>query len=239
MPLWSPPKTVLFDLDDTLFDHSLSALEGLRVFHARHEALAALNIADIQAEYEKHLESLHTEVLCNRLTLDQARTERFRRILVWAGASSTHEDAAAAAAIYRERYLATRSAVAGVISLLEALHNGYVVGVVTNNVTSEQREKLICCELDGLVDFMVTSEEVGTPKPGKAIFEVALERAGCEAHEAVMVGDSWHSDVLGAISCGIRAVWLNRAGLNCPDPALACEISAFEPLEAIMEAIGV
>jgi|GEM_PF-5599676 len=34
-----------------------------------------------------------------------------------------------------------------------------------------------------------------------------------------MVGDSWKNDVLGPLSVGMRAVWLNRHGLHRPNGA--------------------
>jgi FMN phosphatase YigB (HAD superfamily) len=48
-----------------------------------------------------------------------------------------------------------------------------------------------------------------------------------------MIGDAWQNDIIGARAAGIRAIWLNRYGVPCPDPSLASEISAFEPLEAV------
>ncbi len=50
-----------------------------------------------------------------------------------------------------------------------------------------------------------------------------------------MIGDSWSVDVLGALGVGMSAIWLNRYGLPCPDPLLAAEINAFEPLDTVLE----
>jgi putative hydrolase of the HAD superfamily len=66
------------------------------------------------------------------------------------------------------------------------------------------------CGLDGLLDGTVTSAEAGARKPDPAIFSVALELAGCEAGEALHVGDTEEEDVAGARAAGIRPLLLDR-----------------------------
>lgn len=49
-------------------------------------------------------------------------------------------------------------------------------------------------------------------KPHRPIFEMALERLGCQAGEAAMVGDSLATDVAGGRGVGMATVWLDPAG---------------------------
>ena len=58
------------------------------------------------------------------------------------------------------------------------------------------------------------SEEVGALKPGARIFDVAMalnrrELPSLEKEEVVMVGDSWGSDIEGAMNAGIDAIWIS------------------------------
>lgn len=62
------------------------------------------------------------------------------------------------------------------------------------------------------LDSVVTSAGVGARKPDPAIFEAALEVAGCTAAEALHVGDSPDEDVAGARAAGIRALLIDRCG---------------------------
>jgi putative hydrolase of the HAD superfamily len=62
------------------------------------------------------------------------------------------------------------------------------------------------------VDAVVTSAEVGVAKPGRAIFEHALDLAGARPADAVHVGDSIDNDVAGALAAGIRPVLVARDG---------------------------
>lgn len=62
-----------------------------------------------------------------------------------------------------------------------------------------------------LFDGLVVSALFGSRKPEAAIFERALEVAGCAAGEAVHVGDG-EDDVAGARAAGIRVLRIDREG---------------------------
>ena len=66
-----------------------------------------------------------------------------------------------------------------------------------------------------------TSEDARSYKPRKELFEFALRETGLRADEVVHIGDSMSSDVKGAGSLGIRAIWLNRFGKEVPE-GVAC-----------------
>jgi putative hydrolase of the HAD superfamily len=68
-----------------------------------------------------------------------------------------------------------------------------------------------------LVDGVVASAVVGFDKPAPELFEAALELAGCDASEAVHVGDSPSEDVAGAAAVGVRPVLLRRDGTQRGD----------------------
>ena len=155
--------------------------------------------------------------MIGRVPLDAARNERFRRLFAAAGVTAADDLAQRAASTYRERYAAARRAVAGAAALLRLVRSRARVGIVSNNLLEEQREKLRVCGLDGFIDALVVSEEAGAAKPDPAIFALALDRLGCAAGEAVMVGDSWPADIAGARASGIRAIWFNPRHEPVPD----------------------
>lgn len=135
-------------------------------------------------------------------------------------------------------YLRAERALTGAISLLERLRaENLQIGIVTNSMVEEQVGKVKRLKLEGLIDALVISEAAGATKPDPRIFETALQRLNCQCDETVMVGDSWTADVLGAHGVGMRAVWLNRYGAACPDPGIATEIAALEPLDAVVNLI--
>lgn len=62
-----------------------------------------------------------------------------------------------------------------------------------------------------------TSEDAKSYKPRKELFELALKRTGLSANEVLHIGDSLSSDIKGASSVGIKAMWVNRNGKDIPD----------------------
>jgi HAD superfamily hydrolase (TIGR01509 family) len=62
--------------------------------------------------------------------------------------------------------------------------------------------------LAGFIDVFVTSAQAGYRKPHPRIYQTTLERAGFDAANAVFIGDSLRTDVLGPQRVGIRSVLL-------------------------------
>jgi HAD superfamily hydrolase (TIGR01509 family) len=236
-PLQAKLKTILFDLDDTLFDHSHSTRIGLEAVRRRYASLGQRPIDELERDYWQILDETWPLVLQGRMTAEESRLARMRHLFTLYGEAWDEDEGQAIVACYREHYQSSRRPVAGVVPLLERLKKTTQIGIVTNNLAAEQRDKLGHCCIDHLIDFLITPEQAGVTKPAPAIFEAALAQAGCGPQEAVMVGDSWHADVVGASAAGIRAIWLNRRGTPCPDPSLAAEIRAFEPLEDVLAVV--
>jgi putative hydrolase of the HAD superfamily len=227
-------RAVLFDLDDTLFDHRLCARTALSELHGAHVAFQARPFAEFERMHAAFLEELHHRVLTGELKLDAARQERFRRLFQAVGATPDDEIVEQAAATYREGYRRIRQPVAGAARLLHLVRARALVGIVSNNLLEEQQDKLRHCGLDPFVDALVVSEEAGVSKPDAEIFEIALDRLGCAPAEAVMVGDSWAADVIGALTAGIRAIWFNPLGKPAPDPdAVVQQLRTLDPDEAL------
>jgi putative hydrolase of the HAD superfamily len=225
-------RAVLFDLDDTLFDHRTSARAALTEVHRRHAPVVAF--AAFEAEHTHHLEDLHLEVLAGRLSIDDARRERFRRVFAAVGVGVDEVAVDRIASAYRAGYVSARRVVDGAAALLAAVKPRARVAIVSNNLLDEQREKLHFCGLTPLVDELVVSEEVGISKPDRGIFDEALRRLGVSAADAVMFGDSWAADVVGAARAGIRAVWFNPRRKPRPaDPAAVEEVFSLAPADEL------
>lgn len=224
----------MFDLDDTLFDHRTTSSATLRGLAAGYPTLRAAEPDLLEAEFHRLLEETWSVVLAGGMTPHQARVERFRRLFEWCGGSLDDEECESLAVQYRAAYQGNRVPVAGALALLERLHGRVVISIVTNNFVEEQREKMQHCGFDCLVSHLTTADEAGVSKPDVAIYRLALSKAECEPSEAVMVGDSWSADVLGAVAVGVRAVWFNRLGLARPKTAPeVAEIAALTPTEEV------
>jgi putative hydrolase of the HAD superfamily len=226
-------RAVLFDLDDTLFDHRRSARAALSELHTIHGR--GIDLDAFERQHTKFLDVMHLEVLAGRIGLDDARRERFRRVFLAFGIVLDDGDVDAVASAYRAGYMSARRALDGAADLLIAVRPHARIGIVTNNLLQEQQDKLAYCGLAALVDELIASEDVGVSKPDRGIFDIALRRMGVAASAAVMVGDSWENDVAGAVNAGIRAVWFNPDRNPAPGPPSGvAEIHALAPAAEIL-----
>jgi HAD superfamily hydrolase (TIGR01549 family) len=204
----SLPPFILFDLDDTLFDHTRAsriALESVHVTHA-HD----VDFDDFAREHARVLEVFHARFLKGEFSLDQARAARMIELF---GAFEKSIDATLAldiSMLYRREHQGNRVLVAGARELLETLQHKTRMGIITNNSTAEQIEKLRALDIAHFFEVIVISEDVGVTKPDSRIFEIALERLGAKPHETVMIGDSFTNDIEGAIGAGIAPLWFHR-----------------------------
>ena len=226
-------STVLFDLDDTLSDHTHSSFAGLSALREAYAEFAAFSLEHLAKLASANLERIHLRVLSGELSAEAARAARFRALC--ADCRIEHLDPDEIAEQSRAAYLAARRAVPGALELLSALRPHVKIGVVTNNIVVEQVEKLRHLGMTELIDVLVVSEEAGAKKPEPEIFRIALERCGAMASQTVMLGDSWDSDVMGAHAVGIRTVWLNRRGLPSPAPHMGAAIESLLPTDQVVD----
>ena len=71
-------------------------------------------------------------------------------------------------------------------------------------------ERLPSIEALGISDYFdttVISEVEGVSKPDRRIFEIAMDRLGVTANQAVFVWDHPDVDIRGAQNAGMRAIW--------------------------------
>ena len=105
----------------------------------------------------------------------------------------------------------------GVTELLDQVREKYPMAVVTNGSPAVQRFKLSESDLSNYFDVIVASGDVGIGKPRPEPFTAALDQLGVTASEAVMIGNSYSSDIQGAANLGMPSIWFNAEGLPRPE----------------------
>ncbi len=75
------PRAILFDLDDTLFDLRHASRAGLTGLQAAFPRLGTAPLDELERIYREALEQTHACVLAGTMTMDEARRERYCRIL--------------------------------------------------------------------------------------------------------------------------------------------------------------
>ena len=70
--------------------------------------------------------------------------------------------------------------------------------------------------LGGNFDFVLDCAAFGIKKPGAAIYEEALRRAGARPEEVLFVGDSWENDILMPLRLGMSVLHVQLASARDP-----------------------
>ncbi len=108
-----------------------------------------------------------------------------------------------------------------VLSTLATLKQQKLILGLLTNATRDTISVYHKLGLEPYLDFVVTSEEVGSDKPKPPIFLAALDRAGVKASEAAHIGDQYEIDVVGARGVGIKPILIDRYDIypevsDCP-----------------------
>lgn len=120
--------------------------------------------------------------------------------------------------------------------LVRLRRDGIRSAVVTNGTSASQRPKLRTTGIDGLVDAIVVSEEVGVPKPEPEIFQHALTAIDADPATTVFVGDNPAADIAGAKGLGLLTAWVHLGRdweLTTPRPDYV--IGAIWELDALFD----
>lgn len=227
-------KAVFIDWDDTIGDFVGAAKRALQEMYdkyklsdyfASHEEFVSL--------YKPHNIELWDKYGKDLVTKEFLRVDRFLYPLLHGskinvqGSSSVVQDSSilldlrALAEQMSEDFLhlTTKyfSLLPGAEELVRYLAKKYPLTVVTNGFIEVQYEKFDKSGLRDCFSHIVLSEEVGCQKPNPRIYEEALRMNGVSAAEAVMIGDSWNSDIQGAINAGIDQIWIRKSKDPLPE----------------------
>lgn len=99
------------------------------------------------------------------------------------------------------------------MEVLQEEKGNHILVAVTNGTKVAQTRKLRASGLDQIFDYVFISEDVGFEKPSVEYFDKVFETAGItDKKEALIIGDSMTSDILGGINAGIDTCWFNPSG---------------------------
>jgi putative hydrolase of the HAD superfamily len=119
------------------------------------------------------------------------------------------------------------------------------LGLVTNGAAAAQRAKIERFDLAPFFDAIVVEGEAGCGKPDRRVFERALAGTGAAPERALMAGDNYECDVLGALGAGLHAVWIHRdrpyrpVGAPVARPAPPRPFATLRSFVELVEKLGV
>ncbi|MEU8260895.1 HAD family hydrolase [Micromonospora sp. NPDC048999] len=202
-----PRTTVVFDADETLVDLRpavtgalVAVLDEMRRWSP---AAAGVSLADLESDWNEAFGALFAAPVL------EIRRAALARSLARVGLGDQLERFAT---IFFARRFALSRPFPDAVPTLAALRPHHLLGFATNGNSRAAR-----CGLAGQFSFELYAHEDGLPKkPAPEFYAAVVAAAGVPAERIVYVGDSPAHDVVAAQRAGLRAIWLNRAGLPRP-----------------------
>jgi len=224
-------RTVLFDLDDTLLDFKASEAVALRQtlktlgLEPTEEILARYSVIN-QAQWEL----LEKKVL----TRNQVLTRRFELLFNEYGITC---DAQKAQDLYHHLLSQGHFFIDGAQELLETLYTQYDLYIISNGTGTVQDGRIASSGVSKYFKDIFISERMGADKPDPVFFENSFARIpNFNQNEAVIIGDSLTSDILGGNNMHVRTVWFNPRNLPAREGITAdYEIKALKDLPALLK----
>ncbi len=200
-------KHIFFDLDRTLWDFDKSSKEAFTELFDQYnlKGFGIESVAVLYDIYTIHNNRLWELYRNGKIDKEDLRSKRFYLTLKDFGIDNFE-----LAEKFGDDYLRLSPLKVNLfpqaINILDYLYSKYKLHIITNGFQEVQDIKIAAADLGKYFDIIVTSEEAGVKKPGNRIFEYALEKAGADVKESIMIGDDPDVDILGARNVGMDQV---------------------------------
>ena len=203
--------TLLFDLDHTLLDSDES--ERLAYEHT----MATIGHAEPGTYFDRYVainRSMWSAVEAGEMQPSEVRHRRFERFTAELDIDADPHEMADTfvwgLGNFGELYDGARD-------VLDEVAATAALAMVTNGLGDVQRARIDRLDLGDYFHTVIISSEVGVTKPRPEIFDLAFEGLGRpERSEALMIGDSLTSDIVGGHNYGVDTCWYNRHGAPSP-----------------------
>lgn len=197
-------KTVLFDLDDTIFDFKMSERLALT------KTLLKLRIEPkdyIISQYSKYNISQWKRLELGEITREEVKVNRYRLLFDEFGIDASPE---LATAVYEENLAVGHYFIDGAVDMLESIYKTYDLYLVSNGAKKVQDGRLADANISHFFKDIFISEVVGHEKPSIEFFNYCFERIpSFNKENTIIIGDSLSSDIKGGIHAGIKTMWFN------------------------------
>lgn len=204
-------KHLFFDLDDTLWDYENNSAKVLGDLYREH-ALANKLGASFErflAVYREVNRGMWVSFSHGRITKQELREERFSRTF----AHFSYNDQELNKRLTTEFLARTPHETClkeGCHEVLSYLRQKYSLHIITNGFNDVQSIKIEGGRLRSYFANIIVSEDHALNKPDPKIFRLAENLSGATPEECVMIGDTYESDILGAINAGWEALYFTK-----------------------------
>lgn len=199
---------LFFDLDHTLWDFETNAKECLFEIYDKHLLKYDLNSKD---EFIDHFSTTNRQMWAQlerkEITHEFLRANRFKIALEKLGISLNENDGNEINDLFLALLPQKKALMENTIELLDYCNKHYRLHIISNGFYDVQIKKMKNSGIHDYFDQIITNEIAGVRKPEKKIFHYAMQAAKCKVENAIMIGDSFEADVIGATKAGMKAIY--------------------------------
>lgn len=207
-----PIRAVLWDIDDTLFDHTGADRAGMRRHLAGEGLSGEFSSVDQALGRWRELADLHwARFVAGETDFPGQRCDRVRGFL---GTALGDAEAEAWFERYVVHYEAAWKLFPDSLAALDLLATGYRQAVLSNAGILNQDRKLRVLGVRDHFEAVLCAAELGVAKPDAAAFLAACDALALDPGEVAYVGNEPDIDAGGAVGAGLAGIWLDRCGLG-------------------------
>lgn len=192
----SPPKLIVFDLDNTLYPYKPAHEAAISSVTKKISSDLSISANDFIEQYKIAREEIKTKIPNSGAS--HSRLLYLKRTFELMGLESLVLKTLDLEQTYWHSFMANAELFEGVQSLLhEIALYGIKTAIITDLTTQVQLQKLIYFNLDNSFNYIVTSEEAGADKPDPKTYKTLTEKTG-NISPVWMIGDDLEKDICGA-----------------------------------------
>lgn len=205
---------LFFDLDNTLWDFTTNSRLAMHETLVQTKLLSQLPDFDtFFNEYENINSALWNKYHARQITKQRLIFERFCMSFNVFGIDNLNWENINN--LYLENMALQNHLFQDTIETLKTLKaKGYMMHIITNGFKEVQYKKIENCGLTPFFKKIFISEEIQSIKPHREIFEYALKSTNAKKTKSIMIGDSWDTDILGALNFGMDQIMFLNNGKN-------------------------
>lgn len=210
-----PITDLFFDLDHTLWD--FDANSALAFTNVLKEYDIPLHLEEFLNVYKPINTKYWEDYSRNKISASVLKTGRLRETFTLFSMPYHEKELEKMSDSYLKGLTNNNRLFDDAIPTLKYLQSKYRMHIITNGFSTEQHIKIHRSGLHSFFKTITTSDDAGVKKPDPAIFNQAMLKADTQPMAAVMIGDNFDADILGADSVGMRAIHYDYHKQQIPD----------------------
>lgn len=231
--------TIFFDVDDTLYDMTTPFARAFKeLFHGRYPEL---DWRPVYVASRKRSDEVFEDSQKGIITMEDMYVYRWSKAMLDFGVSISREDALTFQKIYQgyQKQICMSDTIKELLTV--CVEKGVPIGVITNGPSAHQWNKTKALGISRWIsdEHVLVSGDVDVMKPDPEIFRIAEKKIngkdsdvlctvnssksyldsgdGNSFGEFWFVGDTFETDIVGAMAAGWKTIWFNRRNHPMPE----------------------